>query len=198
MTMTDMAGWIAPVATIIAATMTAANLGARVTGWGFAVFTIGSLAWSAVGLASGQASLVATNIFLTLVNGIGIWRWLGRQASYEDGGKAAMKASQRTTDPSLFTATGIAGMSVNDISGRPLGKAVEALIECESGRINYVVVATGDAAGLHETLRAVSRERIRFASGTLTLALTRTAFEEIAMLPDGAWPGSMDCQSTPR
>lgn len=35
------AAWVAPVATMIAAVMTAANLGARVTGWGFVVFVIG-------------------------------------------------------------------------------------------------------------------------------------------------------------
>ena len=46
----DLAGWIAPAATMIAAMMTAANLGARVTGWGFGVFTLGSIAWSIVGL----------------------------------------------------------------------------------------------------------------------------------------------------
>ncbi|MEK7456583.1 MAG: hypothetical protein AABZ76_16905 [Pseudomonadota bacterium] len=48
--MEDLAGWIAPAATMIAAMMTAANLGARVTGWGFGVFTLGSIAWSIVGL----------------------------------------------------------------------------------------------------------------------------------------------------
>jgi hypothetical protein len=35
MTLTAMAGWVAPAATMIAAMMTAANLGARVIGWGF-------------------------------------------------------------------------------------------------------------------------------------------------------------------
>ncbi|WP_366499360.1 hypothetical protein [Sphingopyxis sp.] len=58
--------------------MTASNLGARITGWGFAVFTIGSICWSLVGFWSGQTHLVATNVFLTLVNLVGIWRWLGR------------------------------------------------------------------------------------------------------------------------
>jgi len=63
----DTAGLIAPSATMIAAMMTAANLGARVTGWGFAVFTIGSICWSFVGFLSGQMNLLATNGFLTLV-----------------------------------------------------------------------------------------------------------------------------------
>ncbi len=79
--MAEIAGWIAPAATMIAAMMTAANLGARVTGWGFVVFSFGSVAWTTVGLTSGQTNLVLSNAFLTIVNLVGIWRWLGRQAS---------------------------------------------------------------------------------------------------------------------
>ncbi len=44
--MTDLISWIATVATVIATFMTASNLGARITGYGFAVFLIGSLPWS--------------------------------------------------------------------------------------------------------------------------------------------------------
>ena len=97
---------------MIAAMMTAANLGARVTGWGFVVFTAGSIAWSIVGISSGQTNLVATNGFLTLVNLVGVWRWLGRQRAYEDGGKSATQASRRSAYPTLFTATGVAGLPV--------------------------------------------------------------------------------------
>src|SRR6478735_2046165 len=99
---------------MIAAMMTAANLGARLTGWGFVVFTVGSLGWATVALSSGQTNLLATNCFLTLVNAVGIWRWLGRQRVYEDGGKSASQASRRAAAPSLFTATGLAGMPVVD------------------------------------------------------------------------------------
>lgn len=70
--MMDLAGWIAPVATMIAAMMTAANLGARITGWGFVVFTLGAISWTAVGVSTGQGNLVATNVFLTLVNAVGV------------------------------------------------------------------------------------------------------------------------------
>ena len=37
--MENIASWVATVATIIAALMTASNLGARITGYGFIVFT---------------------------------------------------------------------------------------------------------------------------------------------------------------
>ena len=48
--MADTISWVATVATIIAASMTAANLGSRITGYGFAVFMFGALCWIAVGL----------------------------------------------------------------------------------------------------------------------------------------------------
>ena len=78
--MEEIAGWIAPIATMLAAMMTAANLGARMTGWGFIVFTIGSVGWLVVANGSGQQNLLWTNAFLTLVNAVGIWRYLLRPA----------------------------------------------------------------------------------------------------------------------
>jgi hypothetical protein len=190
MTAIELAGWVAPAATMVAAMMTAANLAARVTGWGFVVFTVGSVGWLIVGLGSGQTNLIATNAFLTLVNAIGIWRWLGRQVAYEDGGNSATKASRRTSDPALFTGTGIAGMDVRDRDDQPLGKAVEALIECGSGTVSYVVVATSDAGGIKECLRAVPREQIAFSGEALTLSLSAASYEDLAVLEAGDWPAA--------
>lgn len=188
--MEDIAGWIAPIATMIAAMMTAANLGARVTGWGFIVFTVGSIAWTTVGLTSGQTNLVASNAFLTLVNLVGIWRWLGRQVAYEDGAKSAQAASRRSTTPTLFTATGISGMEVVDPEGKPLGRAVEALIECATSSVSYVVVATGGLAGIDEQLRAVPRNHVHFGCDDLKLHLSAEEFERLPVLEAGHWPAS--------
>lgn len=184
-TLETIAGWVAPVATMIAAMMTAANLGARVTGWGFVVFTLGSICWSVVGVTTGQTNLLATNLFLTLVNLVGIWRWLGRQRAYEDGGKSAKQASRKSSAPTLFTATGLAGMTAEGEDGAPLGKAVEALIECGSGGVSYVVISSG---GMDEQLRAVPRERIRFGGDRLRVTMPRAAFEALPMLEAGDWP----------
>lgn len=173
---------------MIAAMMTAANLGARVTGWGFVVFTLGSICWSIVGLSTGQTNLVATNIFLTLVNVVGIWRWLGRQRAYEDGGKAAQDKSRRSATPTLFTATGLAGMAVKDAYGNAVGKAVEALIECDTGAVAYVVVATGGVGGIAEELRPVPRSELAFTCDHLALDMSRQAFETLAPLAAGDWP----------
>ena len=188
--MEDVAGWIAPAATMIAAMMTAVNLGARVTGWGFVVFTIGSIAWSVVGLSSGQTNLLATNGFLTLVNLIGVWRWLGKQRAYEDGGKSATEASRRSAYPTLFTATGIAGMPVVDAGGETVGKAVEALVTCESGNVSYVVVASSGLGGIGEELRAVNRAQIDFACDRLNLRHPRAWFESLPPLAEGDWPAA--------
>lgn len=189
--MESIAGWIAPVATMIAAMMTAANLGARVTGWGFVVFTFGSICWSLIGFASDQTNLLATNAFLTLVNLVGVWRWLGRQRAYEDGGKAASDASRRSAAPTLFTGTGVAGMPVVDEAGNDVGHAVEALIECRSGEINYLVVASGGIGGIDERLRAISRERIEFGCDHFTLLMPAHAFAALPELASGDWPAEV-------
>lgn len=175
---------------MIAALMTAANLGARTTGWGFVVFTAGSIAWIVVGVSSGQHNLVVANGFLTAINLIGIWRWLGRQQTYEDGGKSAASASRRSPAPTLFTATGIAGMTVEATSGRVIGKAVEALVTCHSGEVSYIVVSTTNAAGLDEQLRPVPREDCEFSCDRVVLTLSPAAFHAIAPLGPGAWPAS--------
>ena len=186
----ELAGWVAPIATMIAAMMTAANLGARVTGFGFVVFTVGSIAWSVVGLATGQTNLLATNGFLTLVNLVGIWRWLGRQRAYEDGGRSATEASRRSRYPTLFTATGVAGMPVHARDQQAIGKAVEALVTCEDGSVSYVVVSSGGVGGIAETLRAVSRDEIVFTCDSLTLRRDNAWFERLPTLETGDWPAS--------
>jgi len=168
--------------------MTAANLGARLTGWGFVVFTLGSICWILVALFSHQTNLLASNAFLTLVNLVGIWRWLGRQSVYEDGAAEAKTRSRKASVPTLFTATGIAGMTVVDKEGSAVGKAVEALLECSSGAVSYVVVASVGVGGIREDLRAVARPLLRFDCDRLQLTISCRAFERLPPLDGSAWP----------
>lgn len=93
--METIANWVAPIATTIAAIMVAANLGTRITGLGFIVFSVGSVAWIVIGAATDQPSLLWQNVFLLLVNIVGIWRWLGIRARYEKGAGAATANSAR-------------------------------------------------------------------------------------------------------
>ena len=184
----SIAGWVAPAATMIAAMMTAANLGARVTGWGFVVFTIGSIGWSTVGLTSGQTNLLATNIFLTLVNIVGIRRWLGRQRAYEEGAEAAEEKSERSRQPGLVNAAGLAGLPLVTAQGETIGQVVDAMITGESGRIRYFVVATGGVAGIDQQFRALDAGAAQLGDEALTLTIARDRFEALPTIDADDWP----------
>ena len=189
--MGEIAGWIAPVATMIAAMMTAANLGARVTGWGFVVFVIGSLAWSTVALTSGQQNLLVTNGFLTLVNLVGIWRWLGRQARYDDGGRAAASESRaRRRSPTLFPLGGIGGREVIGADGVPIGHVVDAMARCGDGGISYVVVRSGGVGGLGEALHAIGWGEMRVDPDRIVADVDAAAFVARPALDPSCWPAT--------
>lgn len=185
------AQWIAPAATMIAAMMTAANLGARVTGWGFIVFTLGSLCWAAIGISTGQTNLLATNAFLTLVNLVGIWRWLGRQAKYQDGAKTAAAQSQQGNTPSVIAASSLGGLPVKDAAGEAIGECVEALVDCRTGQIGYVVVATRNAVGLDEQLRGVARATCHIGADAIELTIDADKFSQLPVLADRNWPARL-------
>lgn len=151
--MDNLAGWIAPIATTVAACMTAANLGTRVTGWGFVVFTVGSLAWMGYGLTTDQPNLVWQNLALTAINAAGIWRWLGRQARIDDGARIATERSEAEAGPVLFPSSMMQTAPVEARDGETIGTAVDAMVDSADGRVAYLVVATGGIAGLGESLR---------------------------------------------
>jgi hypothetical protein len=58
--------------------MVAANMNARITVAGFAIFIVASIAWMADGRFEGKSSLVIQNAILLLINILGVWRWLPR------------------------------------------------------------------------------------------------------------------------
>lgn len=159
--------------------MTAANLGARVTGWGFVVFTAGSICWSIVGLSTGQINLVLTNAFLTLVNILGVWRWLGRQAHYEEGARDAVAESEASAAPTLLDAGRLAGMPVHGLDGDIVGKGVETMLECGTGRVAYLVVSSGGVGGIGERLVAVPLGDMRLSGERVDLRLTAAQFARL-------------------
>jgi len=93
--MEQAANWVAPIATTIAALMVAVNAGSKITGYGFIVFCVGSIAWATVGFTTGQMNLVWQNGILLVINLIGVWQWLGLRARYEKGAQAATEKSLR-------------------------------------------------------------------------------------------------------
>src|SRR5690348_4954129 len=138
--MSDTISWVATVATVIAASLTAANLGSRITGYGFVIFTFGALCWIAVGATTHQPALMWTNAVLSVLDAFGIWRWLGRQAKVEEGARTASEASQRGAGETLFPISLLSSARVR-CGGSELGHCVDAMAGCTSGRIDYVVVS---------------------------------------------------------
>ena len=185
--MADVIPWVATVATIIAASITAANLGSRITGYGFCVFLVGSLSWVAAGVLTGQSALTWTNAVLTLLNIFGIWRWLGRQAEVEKGARAAAEASQVTPGEALFQVSLLSGAPIVS-AGAELGRCVDGMAGCSSGRLNYVVVSEGGVAGVGETLRRLPWSEARAESDRLTTRLKPGEFETLEELPRDQWP----------
>jgi hypothetical protein len=186
--MADTISWIATIATIIAASMTAANLGSRVTGYGFVVFTFGALCWLAVGAMTHQPALLWTNVVLTGLDLFGIWRWLGRQSRVEEGARAATEASEETPGESLFPVSLLTRAAV-ECSGSEVGRCVDAMAGCRSGRLSYVVVSQGGVAGVGETLRRLPWRDAYVEGDKLAVRLQARDFERLEELPRDQWPG---------
>ncbi|MEQ8558913.1 MAG: hypothetical protein RIB03_11400 [Henriciella sp.] len=74
----EILGYVAMVSGIIAAITISGDFGRRITGWAFVIFTVSSIAWVAVGLLDEEPPLVIQNAVLTVVNVVGIYRWLIR------------------------------------------------------------------------------------------------------------------------
>ncbi|HEX8366917.1 MAG TPA: PRC-barrel domain-containing protein [Allosphingosinicella sp.] len=186
--MGEIAGWIAPIATMIAACVTAANLGARVTGWGFVVFTFGSIAWTTYGYATDQPNLLWQNLALTAVNLFGIWRWLIRRARYDDWARAAAEKSERRSTPTLFPVSSLANGAVAGADGATLGTIVDAMASCEDGRITYLVVSAGRAGTLADALHILPWTEVSVTPGKVETGLDADAFGRLELADASRWP----------
>ena len=187
--MADTVSWIATAATILAALMTASNLGTRITGYGFCVFLVGSLAWLATGLMTGQPALTWTNAVLTCLNLFGIWRWLGRQARVEEGAQRASEASAATPGEALFPVSLLTRAPVC-CGPDDLGTCVDAMAGCSSGRLAYVVVSQGGMAGVGETLRRLPWSLAEADGERLLVRLSPEEFGRLEVLAGDRWPAS--------
>lgn len=186
--MEEISSWVAPIATAIAACMTAANLGPRVTGWGFVVFTVGSIGWTTYGALTGQTNLLWQNLFLTAVNILGIWRWLGRQARFDDGAKAAAKDSAVEPGPTLFPVSSLSSTRVETPAGEQLGEAIDAMAHCTDGRIDYLVVGIGGTGGLGEKLHALPWRDAKIVDGKVQVEMDKDGFAALDPIDPTHWP----------
>lgn len=74
--MADSIQWFATITGICAACLVSLNLGRRRTGFGFIVFTFSSVAWIVFAVLSSETPLAIQNVVLTVINIIGVYRWL--------------------------------------------------------------------------------------------------------------------------
>jgi hypothetical protein len=186
--MAETISWAATVATIIAASMTASNLGSRVTGYGFIVFTVGALCWIAVGATTNQPALLWTNVVLVILDIFGIWRWLGRQARVEEGARSASEASERTPGEALFPVSLLARAPVR-CGDSEVGHCIDAMAGCRSGRLDYLVVSEGGVAGVGEKLRRLSWSDAYVDGDIVVAELAAERFERLDELRRDEWPG---------
>ena len=184
--METLLNWLAPACIILGALLTASNLGNRITGVGFIALAAGSLAWMGIGLIGGPPSLIWQNIILALLNGFGVWRWLGREAQVEEGAKAAQKASRKSQGESLFPASMLGRATVQDENGREVGTAVDAMIGCGSGRVSYLVVSQGGIAGVAETLHRLDWQEMRIDGEQITA--TFSSPRQLPQMERDQWP----------
>lgn len=78
--MEDIVQWFATITGVAAAIMVASNISAKVSGFGFIIFTGSSIAWVTFGILAGEPPLTIQNVVLTIINLVGIYRWLIRPA----------------------------------------------------------------------------------------------------------------------
>ena len=183
--MADLIQWIATAATILAAFVTASNLGARITGYGFGIFLVGSLAWIATAVATDQPALLWTNAVLTLLNIFGMWRWLGRQAKVEQGAGSAAEASHDTPGERLFPVSLLTRGEVR-ANGAKAGNCLDAMAGESSGRLAYLVFTDGGVAGVGETLRRVDWVKVAIEDEVVVIAGDP---QQLPKVERDQWPG---------
>jgi len=68
--------WLASLWVIGPGLVIAARVRPLLMGWAFVGLSVGSLLWIVVGYLSKDYALLAQNVVITLINTLGIYRWL--------------------------------------------------------------------------------------------------------------------------
>jgi hypothetical protein len=117
-----------------------------------------------------------------------VWRWLGRQAKVEEGGRAASEASEHTPGEALFPVSLLTRAPVF-CGPTEVGHCVEALAGCRSGRLDYVVVSEGGVAGVGERLRRLPWADAHVEDEKVVSHFPAERFAGLEELPKDEWPG---------
>jgi hypothetical protein len=89
--------WAASISGMVAALAVAADLGRRITGWGFVLFLASSAAWITAGLLDEEPALSTQNAVLFVINCVGVYRYLIRKMP--SGGVSATAPGARALPP---------------------------------------------------------------------------------------------------
>jgi hypothetical protein len=74
--MQEILRWSASVMTILPGIVIAARVRPRWMGWAFVALTVGAVTWIAVAYFAKDYALLAQNVAITVINTLGIYRWL--------------------------------------------------------------------------------------------------------------------------
>jgi hypothetical protein len=72
----DVLRWLASLWTVGPGLVIAARVRPLFMGWAFVGLTVGSLTWIVAGYLADDHALIAQNVVITLINCLGIYRWL--------------------------------------------------------------------------------------------------------------------------
>lgn len=75
--------WAAAAFTIVPGIIIAARARPLLVGWAFVGLTVGSLLWIMVGYVTGDYAIFAQNVAISIINTLGIYRWLIWQGKLE-------------------------------------------------------------------------------------------------------------------
>ncbi len=186
--MADLLGWAATAVMTLAALMVAANAGARITGWGFVLFTASSLAWTAVAVLTGVTSLAIANGLMIAINAFGVWRWLGRQARIEAGSALAEERSRAAPVPTLVSAAGLIGTELRDCAGASCGTLADLMLRGDRQQLAYAVISVETGAAAAVSLRALAPVELDLGSGEPRCLISADRLELREALDESAWP----------
>jgi sporulation protein YlmC with PRC-barrel domain len=144
------------------------------------MFLAGSICWAITALLTSQTSLLWTNLFLTVVNMVGIWRWLGKRARYDEGARAA---------PGLFPLSSLEGRPVAAPDRTVIARAVDGMARCDDGRISYLIVSEGGVGGMGERLHALPWSEVNAVEEEMLMTrLSADALREWDEIAPDQWP----------
>ncbi len=180
--------WAGPAFILLGSVMTAANRGARFTGWGFVSFTAGSASFLTAAGLSGEPYGMVMNGLLAVTGVYGMYRWFGQKAKGEDGARVAeRKSAQSACVDTVMSAAKLIDSKVFDSRGDGVGVLADFMVAPDKAGIAYFVVRL--AHPLDETeFYGIEPGQLTLADDKLQLACE---LAECQPLSASDWPATL-------